>query len=445
MWSRFNHFHLKMLQIRLRRRLFLLKVKKFCQMRLFQMQKKIFFVFFFPEGFDFQPYFDSTQQSPQLRGQGSGFFISEDGYILTNAHVLQDADRFRILMSDGREFDAFLIAKDHPSDLAVLKVDGQGFPFLTLGDSDRLSVGEWVLAIGNPFGLSNSLSAGIVSAKGRSQVGISNYENFIQTDAAINPGNSGGPLLNQAAEVIGINTAIFSRSGGYMGIGFAIPSNMARNIKDQLIKSGEVRRAYFGVRIRDLTSQDLETLSLTHKQGVMIDAVVDGSPAEKAGFLSGDILLSLDDVLIKDSASFRNDIALIPPNTRVSVHFLRDRKKMTISLLLSDLKAPKGRSLGQQRDRLYEGLGVLLIPLDPTMRRLLSFQGDKGILVKDVVEGSLADLAAIRPDAILVEANKEVIFSLDDFDRIYTKAQKSGYLQLLIYQNSFMRYVTIRF
>ena len=227
------------------------------------------------------------------RGQGSGFIISKDGFILTNNHVIEDADVIKVSLSDDREFDARLIGSDPQSDVALLKIeDPENLPVIALGDSDALEVGEWVIAIGNPFGLSQTVTVGVVSAKGRSSVGINQYENFIQTDAAINPGNSGGPLINVHGEVVGINTALFSKTGGYMGIGFAIPINMARSIEDQLQKDGKVTRGWLGVVIQNVDKELAESFGLKEAGGILVSEVQKDSPASKAGIKQGDVIFA---------------------------------------------------------------------------------------------------------------------------------------------------------
>ncbi|RLB71203.1 MAG: serine protease, partial [Deltaproteobacteria bacterium] len=239
----------------------------------------------------------SPHQTPKhnAAGQGSGFIVSSDGYIMTNNHVVADADKVTVQLLDGSEYEAKIIGTDPPTDVALIKIDvDEKLPALKLGDSDQLEVGDWVLAFGNPFGLSHTLTAGIVSAKGRSGMGLSDYENFIQTDAAINPGNSGGPLVNLDGEVVGMNTAIYSRSGGYMGIGFAIPINMAKNIRQQLIQDGGVTRGRLGVYIQDLNKDLAESFGINQHEGILVAQVLEDSPAEKAGVQQGDVILKLD-------------------------------------------------------------------------------------------------------------------------------------------------------
>ena len=246
-----------------------------------------------------QPMFKQT-------GQGSGFIISKDGYILTNTHVVGDVDTITVRLSDGREFKAKRIGADPRTEVALIKIESEGdLPVLEIGDPEKLQIGEWVIAIGNPFGLKETLTVGVVSAKGRSNIGITDYEDFIQTDAAINPGNSGGPLLNIDGKVVGINTAIYSRSGGYMGIGFAVPIDMAMRIKDQLVTSGRVTRGYVGVYLNpgEVTEEMAKSFGRNEAGGVLIAEVEKDGPADKAGIRSGDILTELNGVKIKGNTS----------------------------------------------------------------------------------------------------------------------------------------------
>ncbi len=240
---------------------------------------------------------------------GSGVIVSPDGYILTNYHVIEQAEEIKVTLYDRRAFRASLVGADPKTDLAVIKIDAKDLPVASWGNSDNLQVGDFVLAIGNPYGLTHTVTMGIISATGRADVGIADYEDFIQTDAAINPGNSGGPLVNIKGEIIGINTAIFSRTGGYQGIGFAVPSNMARIIKDSLIKEGKVIRGWIGIMVQDLTAELAERFDLKESYGVIITDVTKQSPAYKAGLRRGDIILEYDGKKITESAILRNLVA----------------------------------------------------------------------------------------------------------------------------------------
>ena len=275
-----------------------------------------------------------TMPKREMRAQGSGFIISPDGLIMTNNHVVGGADKVTVRLHDGREFTAKVVGTDPPTDVAVIKIDANDLPVAQLGDSDKLEVGDWVLAIGNPFGLSHTLTAGIVSAKGRSGIGLADYENFIQTDAAINPGNSGGPLVNLDGQVVGINTAIFSRSGGYMGIGFAIPINMAKQIRDQLVENGTVTRGQLGVYIQDLTDDLAQSFGLKDSKGILISKVIEDSPAAKAGLKQGDIVLKADGKPVGKVNEFRNGIAMTAPGTVVRLDILRNGKPEQIKVTI---------------------------------------------------------------------------------------------------------------
>lgn len=263
----------------------------------------------------------------EAHGQGSGFVISSDGLILTNNHVVKDATEVIVHFYNKKKVKAKVIGTDRHTDIALLKVDLDNLPTLKLANSKKVEVGEWVIALGSPFGLSHSLTAGIVSATGRNSVGISNYENFIQTDAAINPGNSGGPLINLDGEVVGMNTAIFSRSGGYMGIGFAIPSNMISDIKTQLYEKGEVQRGYLGVAI----ASDEET------KGIIVSAVSEIGPAQKSGLRAGDIITSFDGIKTEDIAEFRNLVAKTRPNSKATLEIKRNGVKRELSVRIGEL------------------------------------------------------------------------------------------------------------
>ena len=247
------------------------------------------------------------------------------------------ADEITVKLHDGREFDAKLIGNDEKSDVAVIKIDGRNLPMMPMGDSDNLKIGEWVIAIGNPFGLAETLTSGIASAKGRSTVGINDYEGFIQTDAAINPGNSGGPLINIEGEAIGINTAILSNSGGNMGIGFAVPINMAKIIKDQPVKTGKVTRGQLGVMIGELTQDLADNFEIDSTEGVMVNEVLKGTPAEKAGPEVGDIILKINGRNIENIGDLRNTIAMLAPGTEVKLLVYRDGKERTVTIRIAEL------------------------------------------------------------------------------------------------------------
>jgi len=292
------------------------------------------FKWFFGDQFPGVP--DGSQpEAPQGKrhaiGQGSGFvFSTKDStssgktYILTNNHVVENADKIRVKFQDGREFEAKITGRDPQTDVAVLEIKENGSPALSFSDSSKLRVGEWVVAIGNPFGLSHTLTVGVVSAKGRTSIGMNDYEDFIQTDAAINPGNSGGPLVDLDGKVVGINTAILSHSGGYMGVSFAIPSNLAKEIANQLIENGEVTRGYLGIMIQQVTPDLAKSFNIKLGQGIIVSQVNDGSPAEKAGLRQGDVIIKFRGKPVKEVGHFRNLVALIQPGGQEKLVILRN-------------------------------------------------------------------------------------------------------------------------
>jgi serine protease Do len=268
---------------------------------------------------------------------GSGVIVSHDGYIVTNNHVVEGASEIKVLVGDNREFTGKVVATDPRTDVAVVKISGRDLPLVPWGDSDRLQVGEWVLAIGNPFGLNQTVTAGIISATGRANVGIADYEDFIQTDAAINPGNSGGALVNVRGELIGINTAIFSRSGGYMGIGFAIPSNMARQVMEALVKQGKVTRGWLGVHMQPLTPELAKKFGLKEPQGLLVGDVSEGSPAAAAGIKRGDVILEFAGKKVEDPVHLRNEVAATEPGKRVPVKIWRNNKELILQVEIGEL------------------------------------------------------------------------------------------------------------
>jgi len=268
---------------------------------------------------------------------GSGVIVNQDGYIVTNNHVVEGASEIKVLLGDNREFSGRVAATDPRTDVAVIKISEHNLPTILWGDSDRLQVGEWVLAIGNPFGLTQTVTAGIISATGRANVGIADYEDFIQTDAAINPGNSGGALVNVRGELIGINTAIFSRSGGYMGIGFAIPSNMVREVMESLVKKGKVTRGWLGVQIQPLTPELAEKFGLKDTRGILVSDVSENSPAAEAGMKRGDIILEFDGKRVEDPVHLRNGVAHTEPGKKVPVKIWRKGKEMVLNVKIEEL------------------------------------------------------------------------------------------------------------
>jgi serine protease Do len=368
---------------------------------------------FFGEDF-FDRFFQhrTPQRGFEQRGLGTGVIVSEDGYILTNNHVIEGADEVTITLSDDRAYKAEVIGTDDKTDLAVLKIDVSELTEATLGDSDAIEIGDWVLALGNPFGLEQTVTAGIISAKGRAHMGIAEYEDFIQTDAAINPGNSGGPLVNLRGEVIGINTAIASRTGGSMGIGFAIPSSMARTVMDSIVKNGRVERGWLGVAIQNLTDDLADSFGFEGTDGVLIGDVTPDGPADKAGLQQGDIVLTFHDKPTTNVNQLRNLVAATPPGQSVEVAYHRNGKRQTVQVDIGELETQM--TVAHGRDANVD-LGMTVQTMTPDIARQLGEQEATGVVVTGIEPGGLAATAGVRPKDIIVMVNDAPIKDVADF------------------------------
>ncbi len=385
------------------------------------------------------------QRRQKQRGQGSGFIISADGYILTNNHVVEDADTITVTLADKSKIEAKLIGSDPQSDVALIKIDnGNKNPFLSLGDSDALEVGEWVIAIGNPFGLTQTVTVGVVSAKGRSSVGLNEYENFIQTDAAINPGNSGGPLLNIHGKVIGINSALFSRTGGYMGIGFAIPINMVKTIEKQLQNNGKVTRGWLGVGIQDIDDDLAKSFDLDNTSGILITEVQQDSPAEKAGIKQGDVIVSLNGRKLENVQELRNKVALIVPGTKTSIGVIRNGKAKNITVKIGE---KPGGSIdipdNSQNSDFNERFGLSFQELTPEIAKKLGYEGEEGVLIGDVEHGSVAEAADLKAGQLIQEINRQPVRSAKDLRNILKNSAQDNRILLRIKSGKYSRYVVL--
>jgi serine protease Do len=381
------------------------------------------------------------------RGQGSGFIISKDGYILTNNHVVGDVDKMTVSLKDGRTFtNAKVIGTDPDSEVALIKIEGDNFPVLPLGDSDKMQIGDWVMAIGNPFGLTETVTVGVVSAVGRSNVHIAAYEDFIQTDAAINPGNSGGPLINLDGQAIGINTAIVSESGGYMGIGFAIPANMARTIEQQLRKTGRVIRGYMGLYGQAVTPQMAQILKLERPEGILVAQVERGSPAEQAGLKPGDVILAMNGKAISSYDDFRNQIAIMAPGTKVMLPVIRDGKVSDVTVTLGERPTEAARAKQQQAvpESQEQTLGVQVQNLTRDMAQQFGYQPGDGVIVSRVVPGSPADNAGVEPGDLIRSVNRQPVTSTDEFAKAVSEARKVGRALLLIQRGEFSQFIVVQ-
>jgi len=401
----------------------------------------------------FEFFFGSPRSGPREKqtvvGQGSGFFYDNSGHIITNYHVVGKASKITVRLTDGRKLAARLVGHDQRTDIAIIKVDNkESLPKpLTLGDSETLEVGEWVVAIGNPFGLSNSITAGIVSAKGRSSVGIAYFEDFIQTDAAINPGNSGGPLVDLFGRVIGVNSAIYSRSGGYMGIGFAIPANVVARVAKQIIDEGSVTWGYLGVRIQELTAELANSFGIQGKKGILVADLELGTPAEKAGLRQGDVIIGLDGKEVKDVGLFRKKIALYKPNSKHKLEIIRNGKKKMLTFTVGEL--PKQMDEINNSDAIsLDDMGIEVQDLTPDILRQLNLKKDmKGVVVSKVIRGSIAERASIQVGSVITEVNRKPVKDSKEFKEVLKKtaADKSGQLLLLIQDSRGTRFIVLSF
>ncbi|HKT78669.1 MAG TPA: DegQ family serine endoprotease [Vicinamibacterales bacterium] len=354
------------------------------------------------------------RQAPRQRGLGSGVIVSSDGYILTNHHVIDNADRILVDLTDGRSVTGKLVGSDEPSDLAVVKVEADNLHPLTLGDSESVQVGDVVLAVGNPLGLGQTVTMGIISAKGR-QTDTEGYEDFLQTDAPINHGNSGGALVNTKGELIGINSQIASVSDGNIGIGFAIPANMAKRVMADLKSGGRVRRGQLGIGIQGVTSDLADSLGLKQVGGSIVTSVTPGSAADKAGIKREDVIVSFNGKPVADSNALRNRVAETAPGTTVNVGIIRDGKEQTLSVKLDELPADKSASNSQPTERDQNALGVRVSPLTPELAERADVpKGVQGLLVESVSPDSRAAEAGLRSGDVIQQVNRQPVRSVDD-------------------------------
>lgn len=363
-------------------------------------------------------------QNRPRRGLGSGVIIdAKEGLIVTNNHVVKDADRITITLEDKRELEGELVGTDPKTDLALVKVDAKDLSELKIARSRDVRVGDYVIAVGNPFGLSSTVTTGIVSAKGRDQGGGDNYQDYIQTDASINPGNSGGALVNSKGELIGINTAILSRSGGNNGIGFAVPTRIVTSVINQLKENGEVRRGRIGVSIQNITPALRESLDLTTLNGALVSAVSEGTPAEKAGLKEGDVIIGFNGDDIRDSSDIRNSVGLVTPGTRADLTYLRDGKRRTTRIEVAEVEEDREVLTAEASDEVpgmeaFDGASIGNIPDDVELRG-----GNKGVYVMSVERGSKAFRSGLRRGDVIRSVNMRKVENLDDFeDRIDGKS-----------------------
>ncbi len=397
-------------------------------------------------GDDFGRFFStpSPNQKSIQQGYGSGVIVSRDGYVLTNNHVVAGADRVIVKTHDNVEHQAKVVGTDPKTDVAVVKIDASDLPAARLADSDEARVGDWMLAVGGPFGLENTVTAGIISATGRDAVGITDYENFLQTDAAINPGNSGGPLVNLRGEVVGINTAIASRSGASAGIGFAIPSNLAKSVMDDLIPDGRIERGFLGAAIQDLTKELAKSFGYDGRDGVLVSDLSKGGPAEKAGLKSGDIIIHFNGRTMNHARQLRNTVAETHPDSTVNVEIFREGKRQTVPVKIGLLDDKVAVSTDQTQSTSND-LGLSVQTLTPELARQLGYtETQKGVVVREVTTGGLAARAGLQPEQVIVSINNREVTDARSFRDVLGEQELTRGLRLQVLDGAHRRFVFLK-
>lgn len=398
---------------------------------------------FFDDPF-FRRFFGDRFNIPKERktaSLGSGVIVTNDGYILTSNHVIQGAEEIKVKLSDEREFKGKIIGNDSMTDIGIIKIDADNLSAISWGDSSKLRVGETVLAIGSPYGLSQTVTMGIVSAVGRANVGIADYEDFIQTDAAINPGNSGGALVNVKGELVGINTAIFSTSGGYQGIGFAVPTNMAKNVMDSLIDKGKVIRGWLGVTIQPLTPDLAKQFKLKDDKGALIGDVIEKSPAEKAGLLRGDVIIEYEGEKVDEPFQLRNMVANTSPGKKVEIKIIRENKTKTIEVTIGEMPADMQKLSKGEFNNLLKG--VVVQDLTPEIYDRFSLPEKlSGVIVSNVSADSSAAMVLMQGDVIM-EINREKINNIKDYEDVVSRLHPEDDILLLIFRKGSSLFITL--
>ncbi|MGQ0555415.1 MAG: DegQ family serine endoprotease [Nitrospiraceae bacterium] len=386
--------------------------------------------------------FDPRRRGPQSpgehrgprRGQGSGVIISADGYVLTNNHVIDKAHEVSVTLPDKREFKGKIIGADPKSDLAVVKINASSLPAIPWGDASQLQVGEYVLAVGNPFGLNSTVTLGIVSAVGRGHMGITQYEDFIQTDAAINPGNSGGALVNTRGELVGINTAIFSQTGGYQGVGFAVSTTMAKPIYENLIKTGKVVRGYLGIGLQDLNQDLAKSFSMKDSKGALVSDVKEDSPADQAGLKQGDVIIEYQGILIEDGVALQRMVTRTPVGSKVPVKVMRDGRARDLTVRIGEQpELEKVAKKVESGEHDYALAGLSVEDLNQNTARELGIKGKaQGVVVTSVDPDSGAEKAGLVPGDVIQEINRRPVKSVKEFEKVSSDLRKGDSILMLI-------------
>jgi len=382
------------------------------------------------------------QREQREQGLGSGVIVAPDGYILTNNHVIDGANEIKVYTSDKRELKARVIGADPKTDIAVVKVEAKNLPTLPFADSSQAQVGDIVLAIGNPFGVGQTVTMGIISATGRGNLGIEDYEDFIQTDAAINPGNSGGALINASGQLIGINTAILSRAGGNQGVGFAVPANLARTVMNHLLKDGKVVRGYLGVMIQPVTPEIAKAFNLADARGALVGEVTPDGPAARAGLAQGDVIIELNGVRVDDNRELRLKISQLAPGSTIRLKLIRDGNPREINITLGELpNEKKDASDGKPESDSPDGLSVE--NLTPQIARQLELQANaSGVVVTGVQDGSRADEAGLRRGDVIQQVNRRPVNNVVEFERAMKQAGDKS-IVLLVNRNGHASFVAL--
>ena len=394
--------------------------------------------------FGHDPFYNQLQprhdREYKQKGLGSGVIISKDGYILTNNHVIEGVDEITVTLSDKRSFNAEIIGTDPKTDIALLKIKSNNLPTVKIGNSDNIKVGNWAIAIGSPFGLEGTMTVGIISAKGRSNVDIVDYSDLIQTDAAINPGNSGGALLNINSELIGINTAIFSKSGGYMGIGFAVPVNLAQRVMEDLLETGHVIRGWLGVYIQPITNDIQKKLSLKNKQGALVNNVIKDSPAEKSGIKHGDVITSVNNKPVKNFKELRNKISELRINQIVDIELIRRGKPKLIKVKIS--ASPKDKKISKAKTT--NKLGLKVSNVTKSLMEKYKIRYKEGVLIEEVEKESPAEKVGLQVGDIILEIDYALINSTKDYNDALQNIKKDSQSLLLIKRKEVSHFVVIK-